>query len=133
MSTEQRGSAQTGANLLRAGRNIALKVPPHQWDATVQFYRRTLGLPELTDFAPDVVFQFGPNQLWIDRVATISQAELWLELVTDDTKAAARHLERAGVVRCDEIEQLPQGFDGFWIASPAAIVHLVSGPDDTEV
>ena len=132
MSTEQRGSAQTGANLLRAGRNIALKVPPHQWDATVQFYRQTLGLPELTNFAPDVAFQFGANQLWIDRVATISQAELWLELVTDDTKAAARHLERAGVVRCDQIEQLPRGFDGFWIASPAAIVHLVNAADGTE-
>ncbi|HBR99063.1 MAG TPA: hypothetical protein DD979_17040 [Gammaproteobacteria bacterium] len=27
----------------QAGRNIAMKVPPHQYDATVRFYRDTLG------------------------------------------------------------------------------------------
>ena len=29
---------------LAGGRNIALKVPPHLYDATVQFYRDVVGL-----------------------------------------------------------------------------------------
>ena len=33
-------------------------------------------------------FEFGASTLWIDRVASMSQAELWLEIVTDDTAAA---------------------------------------------
>jgi catechol 2,3-dioxygenase-like lactoylglutathione lyase family enzyme len=31
-----------------AGRNIAMKVPPHQYEATVGFYRDVLGLKEIT-------------------------------------------------------------------------------------
>jgi hypothetical protein len=34
-----------------------------------------------------------------------------------------------GVARCDEIEPLGTT-TAFWISSPAAIVHLVSEPDD---
>lgn len=56
----------------------------------------------------------------------MSQAELWLELVTDDTGQAASTLAAAGVVRCDAIEPLGSGFDGFWISSPAAVIHLVN-------
>lgn len=108
-----------------AGRNIAMKVPPHQYDATVAFYRDVLGLPLIDEFAPGVVFEFGSNRLWIDRVPTVSQAELWLEVVADDLVAAEARLEAAGVVRCDEIEPLRDGFAGFWITSPASIVHLV--------
>jgi len=29
------------------------------------------------------------------------------------------------VVRCDAIEPLPEGFQGFWIANSAGIVHLL--------
>jgi hypothetical protein len=75
-----------------------------------------------------VVFEFGANRLWLDRVPALSQAELWLELQVNDTRKAAHHLESAGVVRCDEVEALPAGFDGFWVSSPAAVVHLVCGP-----
>ena len=110
----------------RGGRNIALKVPPHQWEATVRFYRDTLGLAEITEHAPEVGFRFGHNQLWIDKVETVSQAELWLELVTDDVPAAAEHLKAAGIARCDEIEKLPKDFNGFWISSPSSIIHLVN-------
>lgn len=39
-----------------AGRNIAMKVPPHVYDATVRFYREVLGLPEIAAHAPSVVF-----------------------------------------------------------------------------
>ena len=114
------------------GRNIAMKVPPHQWEATVGFYRDTLRLREIENpydtGPPSVGFEFGANRLWIDRVPTVSQAELWLQVTTADTAVAAEHLERAGVARCDEIEPLG-GSSAYWISSPAAIVHLVSEPD----
>ena len=110
------------------GRNIALKAPPHQFDATVRLYRELVGLGVLEEHPPDVAFAFGANRLLIDRVPGMSQAEIWLELVADDLPAAARHLEAAGIVRCDAIEPLPEGFEGFWISSPASIVHLVSTP-----
>lgn len=108
-----------------AGRNIAMKIPPHQYEATVQFYRDVLGLPEIGEHAPAVGFRFGGNNLWLDRVVGLSQAETWLEVVTDDIEAAAAHLAAAGVVRCDEIEPLPAGMQAFWVSSPAAIIHLV--------
>lgn len=108
-----------------AGANIALKVPPHQFDATVRFYRDVLGFEQLGEHAPAVVFKFGLNNLWIDRVPTVSQAELWLEVLTNDLVGAAAHLQAADIVRCDEIEPLPADLRGFWISSPAAIVHMV--------
>ncbi|MCT7655975.1 hypothetical protein MBH78_17940 [Oceanimonas sp. NS1] len=70
-------------------------------------------------------FQFGANNLWLDSVPGLSQAETWLEVVTDDIDGAARQLNAAGVVRCDEIEPLPDGMQAFWISSPASIIHLV--------
>ena len=108
------------------GRNIAMKVPPHLWDVTVRFYRDVLGLKQVGTEAPGVVFEFGANRLWIDRVDGISHAEVWLELTTDDVDGASEHLRAAGVVRRDEIEPLPDGFSGFWIANPAGIIHLVA-------
>lgn len=115
---------------IAGGRNIAMKVPPHLWDTTVRFYREVIGLEEITRHAPAVGFQFGANQLWIDRVESLSQAELWLELVTDDTRAAAELFEREGIVRRDEIEALPEGFDGYWIQNPASIIHIVASHQD---
>ena len=110
------------------GRNIAMKVPPHQYEATVRFYRDVLRLEQIGGPEENSTsFRFGANRLWIDRVPAMSQAELWLELVTDDTAAAAEVLSDAGVVRCDDIEKLGDGFDGYWITSPAAIIHLVEG------
>jgi hypothetical protein len=61
-------------------------------------------------------------------VSTISQAEIWLEIVTDDVATAATHLQAHEVVRCDAIEPLPHDFRGYWIASPAHVVHLVTEP-----
>ena len=113
-----------------AGRNIAMKVPPHQYEATIRFYRDVLGLPEITAHAPALGFSFGSSNLWIDRVPGMSQAELWLEVVTNDPAAASEHLKSAGVVRCDDIESLPQDLQAFWVSSPASIVHLVC--KDTE-
>jgi catechol 2,3-dioxygenase-like lactoylglutathione lyase family enzyme len=108
-----------------AGRNIAMKVPPHLYETTIQFYRDVLGLKEITKHAPSVGFEFGSNNLWIDRVPGISQAETWLEVVTNDIEAASAHLKSAGVVRCDEIGLLPPGFEAFWVSSPASIIHLI--------
>jgi hypothetical protein len=110
------------------GRNIAIKVPPHLWEETVNFYREVLSLKVIDKeptVPPSVCFEFGPNQLWIDRVDGMSQAEVWLELATSDTQAAASHLEAAGIIRRDEIEPLPEDLDGFWIQNPASIIHLV--------
>jgi len=106
--------------------NIAMKVPPHQYEATVAFYRDVIGLKPLDNHPPHVGFHFGSNQLWIDRVPGMSQAELWLEIAADDAGAAAVHLNAAGVVRCDAIEALPEGHRDFWIASPCQIVHHIS-------
>jgi catechol 2,3-dioxygenase-like lactoylglutathione lyase family enzyme len=117
-----------------AGRNIAMKVPPQQWEATVQFYRDVLGFRVIehdpADSAtPTVVFEFGANHLWVDRVDALSQAELWLEVSVEDVETAARYLDSAGIARRDEIEPLGEGFAGFWISNPAAIIHLVTQPD----
>jgi hypothetical protein len=119
---------QTPGPTFAGGKNIAMKVPPDQYDATVSFYRDLLGLEQVGGPGGDAVgFVFGANNLWIDRVEAMSQAELWLEIVTDDTTRAAEVLDGAGVPRRDEIEDLGGGFDGYWISSPCSIIHLVDG------
>jgi hypothetical protein len=110
---------------IRGGINIAMKVPPHQYEATIAFYRDVIGLKPFTAKAPAIGFELGPNRLWIDEAPMMSQAEVWLELFTDDFPAAADHLANAGIVRCDAIEALGEGFRGGWIVNPADIVHLV--------
>lgn len=109
------------------GRNIAMKVPTHQYEETVRFYRDVLGFEQIEELLPAIGFRFGANQLWIDKAPGMSQAELWLEVVTEDTKSAAEHLETIGIARRDEIEDLGPNFDGYWISSPASIIHLVDG------
>jgi hypothetical protein len=109
----------------RGGSNVAMKLPPHRFDETVAFYRDTLGLA-VSDHGESKLVEFGPIKLWLDRCPQFSQTELWLEVIARDTDEAAKHLADAKVVRCDPIETLPDGFRGFWIASPADIVHIVS-------
>jgi hypothetical protein len=113
----------------RGGIDIAVKVPPHQYNETIAFYRDVVGLKPFDAKAPAVGFELGPNKLWIDEAPMLSQAEVWLELFTDDFDSAAQHLKKAGVVRCDAIEPLGDGFRGGWITSPANIVHMVREPD----
>lgn len=108
------------------GRNIAMKVPPDQFDSTVKFYRDVLGLEILPELDPGIGFAFGDKRLWIDRVPALSRTEIWLEVVADDLDAAAAHFAAAGVERCDAVEPLPPDFKGFWIMSPAGVVHLVA-------
>jgi catechol 2,3-dioxygenase-like lactoylglutathione lyase family enzyme len=110
------------------GKNLAMKVPPHQFEETVAFYGDVLGFRELSREESSVVFEFGETRLWIDRVPTVSHAELWLEVTAEDPVAASAWLASHGVVRCDGIEPLPDDFSGFWIANPSGIVHLVTAP-----
>jgi catechol 2,3-dioxygenase-like lactoylglutathione lyase family enzyme len=111
------------------GANIAIKVPPHQFEQTVAFYRDILGLEQLgpgPQAQPGSIrFGFGDKQLWIDRTPSIGRAEIWLEIQTDDADQAAAYLERHNIARCDAVEPLPAGFKGFWVSSPAQIVHLI--------
>ncbi|MCQ2030170.1 VOC family protein [Stutzerimonas zhaodongensis] len=116
--------------VFQLGRNIAMKVPAHEYERTLAFYRETLALKDLTpvdaEGAQTPRFDFGGKVLWLDRVPGISQAELWLEVVTDDLEHAADFLQNHDCVRRDEIEPLPDGFRAFWISSPTNIIHLVS-------
>jgi hypothetical protein len=111
----------------QGGRNIALKAPSRPIDQTVAFCRYVLGLERLETHGRSQAFRFGSCCRWIDFAPHLGQAELWLELQADDTAAAA-HLAQHGVARSDEIEQLPEGFSGFWSVNPAGIVHPVAHP-----
>lgn len=109
-----------------AGPNIAMKVPQQHFETTVAFYRDTLGMAEIAELKPDVVFQFGANRLWIDPTPSVEQAEIGLQVQTEDLEGAADHLAGFRSGRADGIEPLPDGFSGFWISSPAGVVHLAS-------
>lgn len=110
----------------KPGPNIAVKIPSHEYDKTVCFYRDILGLSPLAECAPHLVFEFGGKRLWLDRAEALSQAEIWLEVTTADLDAAVAYLAEQGVDRRDEIERLPQDFRGFWITNAAGIIHLVT-------
>ena len=109
------------------GANIVIKVPLHQYDGTVAFYRDTIGLPLLEEEQEGCIFQFGPSRLWIDKAPQLAKSDVWLELETNDTHGAARYLKNHGVPRRDEIVELPEDYDGFFITDPAGTIHLVAG------
>ncbi len=93
-----------------AGRNIAMKVPPHVYETTIQFYRDVLGLKAITKHAPSVDFEFGSNNLWIDRVPGISQAETWLEVATNDIAAASSISRRQVLCAATRSSNYRKGF-----------------------
>ncbi|NDL58814.1 VOC family protein [Phytoactinopolyspora mesophila] len=110
--------------------NIAMKIPHSDYAATLAFYRDTLGLPVVKEDAsstPTVSetykVQFGPITLWLDRVETYSQTDLWLEVHTDDVDAATARLDKAGITTCDEIEPFVGDSGTHWIKNPAGVVH----------
>jgi catechol 2,3-dioxygenase-like lactoylglutathione lyase family enzyme len=86
-----------------AGHNIAMKIPPREFSRTVEFYRDILGLPLIEELNPNIVFEFGGKRLWLDKVDHISQAEIWLEIESDDVEAATEYLKRHGLIRRDDI------------------------------
>lgn len=103
------------------GRNIALKVPPHQWEETVAFYRDRVGLAVARELNDSIGFRFGEMTLRIDRVPHQSRSDVWLELFTDDPDAA---LIALGTPKRDELEP-PGGVSGHWTSDPAGTVLLV--------
>src|ERR671935_1656593 len=98
------------------GANIAIKCPSHTYDETVAFYRDTLALPLIEEEAEGCIFQFGPNRLWIDKVPNLSHADIWLELETNDTEAAASFLKVNGIQRREGNQQVGGEFCGFFIS-----------------
>ena len=107
--------------MIKPGRNIAIKVPSHRWHDTVAFYRDGAGLRLLRDDGTSMAFEFGSMVLWIDKVDTQSQVDVWLELFADDPDAA---LDRLGSPQRDGLEPL-DGVDGHWTSDPAGTVLLV--------
>ena len=111
----------------RPGQNIAMKMPPAEYERLVGFYRDILGFEVIGQHAASTVFRFGDKRLWLDRVPDLVQGEVWLEVQAEDVMAAASWFATHGVTRRDEIEELPDGFAAFWIAAPGGMIHLVSG------
>ena len=112
--------------VFRPGRNIAMKLPERLYAPTLAFYKDTLKLRIVEERDDGALVDFGPVRLHLDRVASQSQTDLWLQVETDDPDAAAAQLAARGVARCDEVEALPPGFSGFWIAAPSGTIHLVA-------
>lgn len=117
----------------QGGVNVAMKIPRASYEETVSFYRDVLGFELVeagTESTPTISrshrLEFGPITLWLDCVDAYSQADVWLELRTDDMEAATDALARAGVHPCDEVESLEGvGAPSHWIRNPAGIVHLL--------
>ena len=109
----------------RGGKNVAMKVPSHQFDSTVESYI-AMEIPIIHRSETSTTFEFGPINLHIDSVTNMSQAEIWLEFISSDANLAEEITAKAGFSRCDSIEALPEGYKGFWVSSPASIVHLIS-------
>jgi len=59
-----------------------------------------------------------------------AKPDIWLELETNDTEAAASFLKVHGLARRDEVEQLREDFNGFFISAPNGVIHLVIGPEE---
>ncbi|MFP3979354.1 VOC family protein [Marinobacter sp. KMM 10035] len=115
------------------GKNIAMKIPAHEYQSTVRFYRDVLRFTEIQSNGPNDTprFEFGDKVLWLDCMPGLSQSEIWLEVVTSDIGEASEYLKAQGCHRRDEIEPLPSGFKAFWVSSPSNIIHLVSSSSDT--
>ena len=73
-----------------AGRDIAMKIPSHESPRMVEFYRDILGLPLIEEETPNIVFEFSGMRLWLDRVDHMSQAEICLEIESDNTGVISR-------------------------------------------
>ncbi len=112
-----------------AGTNIAMKIPVHQYEATVQFYRDVLLLEmEETPIKHPTVLKtykvkFGAFTLWLDCVEGIDNSSLWLQITTPDVQAATDYLKSNGTRTFDELEEIPENMH--WIKDPAGTVMLL--------
>lgn len=102
-----------------------MKVPVRDYEAVLDFYTKTLGFDVIDADEQGSVINFGAMRLNIDRVPSQSQTDVWFQIQTQDTAAAKADLTAKGITICDEVEELPDGFDGFWIAAPNGTIHLI--------
>lgn len=109
---------------MKAGHNIALKVPGFRFEETVAFYRDRVGLPVKRSTETNVAFTFGAMTLWVDCVEHQSQSDVWLELLSEDPDADVAML---GSPLRDALEPLDE-VDGHWTSDPAGTVLLVRKP-----
>jgi hypothetical protein len=76
------------------GRNIAMKVPGHEYDETAAFYRDVLGLRQVVEPASSSTesarCDFG------EKALSLSQAEIWLEVCTSDVDGVPPISESTG-------------------------------------
>jgi hypothetical protein len=119
------------------GKNIAIKVPAHEYEDTVVFYRDILGFEQIPASSSEniagTIFRFGDKNLWVDKIPGISQAEIWLEVITDELDMAAEYLHDKHCNRTDEIEPLPDNVKGFLASSPSSIIHLINQADPWQI
>ena len=115
--------------MFTGGPDIAMKLPKARFDETLAFYRDVLGMDVSRRDGDSFGVAFGPVTLWLDRVDNYAQAEVWLELFTDDVEAATARLAEHGIEPQDELEPLPAGLAAHWISNPAGIPHIVRRPD----
>jgi len=113
------------------GANIAIKCPSHTYEQTVAFYRDTLGLPLIEEEKDGCIFNSVQTGCGSTMWPNLSHPDIWLELETNDTEAAAAFLKVHGVTQRDEVEQLREDFNGFFISAPNGVIHLVIGPEET--
>ena len=123
------------AVLLTSSVLMAVDIPLTNW--TVPPYHASGsqgGITTMTDVTPGTGFVgVAPCRLVDTRIATmpnLSHPDVWLEIETNDTEAAAAYLRVHSVPRRDEVEQLREDFNGFWISDPAGVIHLVVGPEE---
>ncbi|MFD2595077.1 VOC family protein [Sphingobacterium griseoflavum] len=118
----------------RGGPNIAMKIPPGDYEKTVAFYRDILlfDVEEVPIDHPTVLathkLRFGETILWLDCVEGVTQGQLWLELQTTDVDRATAYLQTNDVQTCDDIEKISPGMH--WIKDPAGTVLLVKKLDN---
>ncbi len=112
------------------GANIAIKCPAHTYGETVAFYRDTLGLPVIEEEPDGCIFQFGPNRLWIDKVPNLSHPDIWLEIETNDTEAAAAFLKVHGVAAPRRSRTVARRLQWLFCFRPDGVIHLVVGPEE---
>jgi hypothetical protein len=63
------------SELLYGGVDVAMKVPPHQYQPVLNFYRDVVKLKEIGQEGARG-FELGPVRLWIDECPAMSQTEL---------------------------------------------------------
>ncbi len=114
---------------LYGGIDIAIKVPPHQYEAMIAFYRDIIGLKPITEKLPDVGFELGPNKLWVAEAPEMSRAEVWLELLPIASRMRPSICPERVLSAAMLSRSCRRAFKGGWITSPANIIHMVREPD----